>query len=387
MSPEKKLIKARANLVMAHPFFGTLALRLKMVEDTSVKTGVCDGTSIRYNPKFIDELSQSKVQGFLAHSVMHPAMLHHTRRGSRDKAKWNKACDYAINGILTKAGFDLPEGKLNNPAYDNMPAEHIYTLLPDGDDQNNGGGGSGGSGSGGDQNQDPGGDGGVDDSPNSQNSGSSQSQQNNEEAEWKVAVAQAAHAAKQTGKLPAGIDRMIEDLMDPVLPWRDILRRFMTEKRNDDFSWSRGNRRFLAQGLYLPSRRSDDAMGEMVVVIDTSGSIGQRELDEFGSEIKGIIEEVKPSKTYVMYCDARVAHVDEFGPNDEIGFKLHGGGGTDFRPPFEWLAERQIEPRALVYLTDGYGPFPEEEPAFPTMWCINNTQVIPPHGEHLVLET
>jgi predicted metal-dependent peptidase len=380
-SASQKMIKARANLVMGHPFFGTLALRLKIVEDPSVETALCDGTSIRYNPKYVDKLPLSKVQGLIAHEVMHPAFLHHTRRGSRDKRKWNKACDYSINTILHNAGFDLPEGKYINPAYNGMTAEHIYTLLPDdpddpnsNDDQNQGGG------------QDPGGDGGVDDSPNSQNKGSSQSQQNHEEAEWKVAVAQAAHVAKQTGNLPGDIERMMEELFEPVLPWRNILRRFMTEKCNDDFSWKRGNRRFIAQGLYLPSRLSDDAMGEIVVVIDTSGSIGQKELNEFGSEIKGIVDEVRPSKVRVIYCDSRIAHIDEFGPDDDLQFAAHGGGGTDFRPPFRWLEENQIVPRALVYLTDGYGPFPEQEPNFPVMWVINNHNVTPPHGEHLVLE-
>jgi len=370
----QKMIKARANLVMAHPFFGTLALRLKMVEDPSIKTASCDGTSIRYNPKFVSKLSLSKVQGLIAHEVMHPAFLHHTRRGSRDKKKWNIACDYAINTILYNAGFDLPNGGYLNPAYNGMTAEHIYTLLPD--DPNDGN----------DNGNDPGGDGGVDDSPNSQNGGGSQSLQNHEEAEWKVAVAQAAHVAKQTGHLPGDIERMIEELFEPVLPWRSILRRFMTEKRNDDFSWKRGNRRFIAQGLYLPSRLSDDAMGEIVIVIDTSGSISEKELTEFGSEVKGIVDEVRPSKVRVIYCDSRITHIDEFGPNDDLQFAAHGGGGTDFRPPFKWLEENQIIPRALVYLTDGYGPFPEQEPDFPVMWAINNHDVIPPWGEHLILE-
>lgn len=374
----KKMIKSRANLVMGHPFFGTLALRLKMVEDPSIETASCDGTSIRYNPKYVDKLPLSKVQGLIAHEVMHPAFLHHTRRGSRDMKKWNQACDYSINTILHNAGFDLPEGKYLNPAYDGMTAEHIYTLIPD-DPKDNNGQGQG-------QGNDPGGDGGVDDSPHSQNSGGSQSQQNHEEAEWKVAVAQAAHVAKQTGHLPGDIERMMEELFEPVLPWRNILRRFMTEKRNDDFSWKRGNRRFIAQGLYLPSRLSDDAMGEIVVVIDTSGSIGQKELTEFGSEIKGIVDEVRPSKVRVIYCDSCIAHIDEFGPDDDLQFAAHGGGGTDFRPPFRWLEENQIVPRALVYLTDGYGPFPEQEPNFPVMWVINNHNVTPPHGEHLVLE-
>jgi predicted metal-dependent peptidase len=367
----QKMIKARANLVMGHPFFGTLALRLKMIEDPSIETASCDGTSIRYNPKYVGKLPLSKVQGLIAHEVMHPAFLHHTRRGSRDKRKWNKACDYSINTILINAGFDLPEGGCVNPAYSGMTAEHIYTLLPDDPSD--------------DQNIDPGGDGGVDDSPNSQNKGGSQSQQNHEEAEWKVAVAQAAHVAKQTGHLPSEIERMMEELFEPVLPWRSILRRFMTEKCNDDFSWKRGNRRFIAQGLYLPSRLSDDAMGEIVICIDTSGSVSQKELTEFGSEVKGIVDEVRPSKVRVIYCDAEIAHIDVFEQHDELEFAVHGGGGTDFRPPFRYLEEQGIEPRCLVYLTDGYGPFPDE-PNFPTLWCINNHDVVPPHGEHLILE-
>lgn len=376
----QKMVKARANLVMGHPFFGTLALRLKMVEDPSIETASCDGTSIRYNPKFVNKLPLSKVQGMIAHEVMHPAFLHHTRRGSRDKNKWNQACDYSINTILHNAGFDLPEGKYLNPAYDGMTAEHIYALIPDDPKDDNGQGQGQG------QGNDPGGDGGVDDSPNSQNSGGSQSQQNHEEAEWKVAVAQAVHVAKQAGHLPGDIERMMEELFEPVLPWRNILRRFMTEKCNDDFSWTRGNRRFIAQGLYLPSRLSDAAMGEIVVVIDTSGSIGQKELTEFGSEIKSIVDEARPSKVRVIYCDSHIAHIDEFGPDDDLQFAAHGGGGTDFRPPFKWLEENQIVPRALVYLTDGYGPFPEQEPDFPTLWCINNHDITPPHGEHLILE-
>lgn len=382
MDSATKMVKARANLVMGNPFFGTLALRLKMVEDKSVKTASTDGIVLKYNPEYVQKAPLSKLQGMIAHTVMHPAMLHHTRRGSRDIGKWNKACDYSINTILHNAGFDLPEEKYVNPAYSGMPAEHLYTILPDDPDGGNGQG----SGSGGGSSNDPGGDGGVEDSPNNQNNGGSASQQQFEESEWKQAMAQAAYAAKQAGKLPAELERIMEELLKPVLPWKNILKRFMTEKCNDDFTWARGNRRFLAQGLYLPSRRSDDAMATMVAVIDTSGSIGEKELNEFGAEISDVHKEVRPQRLIVMYCDAQVAHVDEFGPDDELHFEAHGGGGTDFRPPFAWLEERQIEPKCLAYLTDGYGAFPEEEPAFPVMWCINNGDVVPPHGEHLIME-
>lgn len=370
MSLDRQITKARADLIMGHPFFGALALRLKMVEDPSIKTSTCDGTTIRYNPEYLNGLSYDKLKGLLAHSVMHPAFLHHTRRGSRDPAKWNAACDYAINPILEQAKFALPTGKYSDPQYHNMTAEHIYSLLPDEpkDDQNS-------------PDPDPGGDGGVSDSPN----GQSQSQQGAEEAEWKTAVAQAAHVAKQAGKLPSLIERMLEELFEPVLPWRAIMRRFMTERHKDDFSWSRGNRRFISQGLYLPSRISDPAMGPIVVVVDTSGSITHEQFAAAGSEITGIVAEVRPEKTYVMYCHSAVSRVDEFGPDDPVEFHKVPTGGTDFRPPFAWLEERSITPRALIYITDGYGPFPEEA-AFPVLWCINNHDVVPPHGEHLILE-
>lgn len=346
-----------------------------MVEDPNVETSTCDGSHIRYNPKFVNDLSPGKLQGMLAHLTMHPAFLHHTRRGDRNKKKWNMACDYAINTLLRDAGFDLPKGTYHNSSYEGMTAEHIYSLLPDEpqcDSDNK---------SDGQSSDDPGGDGGVSDTPDNE------TDQKYEEAEWKMAVSQAAHVAKQAGHLPKGIEKSLQELFKPVLPWRAILRRFMTERRNDDFSWNRGNRRFISQGLYLPSRVSDEAMGEMVAVIDTSGSICQEQLDEFGAEIKSIVREVRPSKLRVIYCDSEIAHIDEFGPDDDIQFKAHGGGGTDFRPPFKWLDENHIVPRALVYLTDGYGPFPEECPAFPVMWAINNYSVKPPHGEHFIVET
>lgn len=386
----KKVTKARSNLVLGHPFFGSLALRLKIEPTLTEGLATCDGTTLRYNPEKVDELPLSKVEGMIAHTVMGPALLHHTRRGNRDKKKWNKASDYVINPILEKAGFDLPEGTFSGGQYDNMTVEHVYSILPEDDDDKNGdgegGGGAGGPGGNDDEpNNDSGGDGGVEDSPNSTNNGASQAEQRQEESDWKQALSQAAHTAKQAGKLPGGLERLIDETMQAKLDWRETLHRFMTEKADDDYSWSRGNRRFVAEGLYLPSRISEGT-GEVVVVIDTSGSIGEQELNEFAAEVRGIVEEVKPSKIYVMYCDARVAHVDEFDNADDLEFGAHGGGGTDFRPPFVWLAERGIEPHCFVYLTDGFGPFPEEEASFPCLWAITNHVVTPPHGEHLILE-
>lgn len=397
MHSSLKMTKARANLIMGNPFFGTLALRLKMAENPKIKTAYVDGQTLYYNPEFIDSLDNDRTQGLVAGCAMHVALLHHTRRGARDVKKWNKACDYAINPILRDCGFTLPEDTCYDKSYEGMAAEHIYSLMPPGDDDNKGGGAGGGSGSGeggasspgsgdGDSdNNDPGGNGGVEDSPNSQNQGGSAAQEAQEEAEWKSALAEAAQAARQAGKLPGGIERIMEDVLKQVLPWRDVLRRFMTEKANDDFNWNRPNRRLISQGIYLPSRESEGS-GEIVVCIDTSGSLTADDLADFGAEIRSIVEDARPSLTRIIYCDARVNKVVEFGPSDELVFEMVGGGGTDFRPPFHYLEENGITPKVLVYLTDGYGPFPERESEFPVMWAINNYDVTPPWGEHLIVE-
>lgn len=381
-----KMIKARTGLIMSNPFFGSLALRLKMTPRSDIEVTATDGHTLFYNPDVILEMPLEEIRGVIAQLVMHIGLLHHTRRGDRDNKKWQRACDLVVNGILEKCGFVLPNTSHLDHQYDGMSAEHVYSMMPDEPDgPNNGAGAGGGSGENEDgNNKDDVGH--VDDSPSSTNKGGSMSQQAAEEAECKQALAQAAHAAKQAGKLPAEMERLIEEVLEAVLPWRNILKRFMTEKSNDNFSWAKGNRRFIARGLYLPSRVSTEAMGPMTVVIDTSGSITQKQLDEFAAEIRDIHADVKPTELIVIYCDARIAHVDRFGPEDELQFELHGGGGTDFRPPFEWLEENMIVPRAFVYLTDGYGPFPEAEPGFPTMWCINNDNVIPPFGEHLRLQ-
>lgn len=376
LSPQDKMVRARASLVMLHPFFGTLALRMRCEPEKGIKGARTDGTVIRYDPDYVDKLTAEECVGLVAGTVMHPAMLHHTRRGHRDKDKWNKACDYAIAEILKDSKLAMPQELQPNPAWNGMSAEHIYNLIPD-----TGGKGQG-KGPGGVGMDDGSSNGGVDDSPNNNTPGGREE----EERDWKQALAQAVHVAKQAGNLPAGMQRLMEDLLEPSVDWKQTLIRFMTEKAPDDFSWQRPNRRHIAENLYLPSMLST-ATGEVVVVVDTSGSIGEKELSEFGGEIQAICSDLKPRKVHVIYCDAAVNKVVEFGPHDQVVLEAVGGGGTDFRPPFKYIEDNGIQPKCLVYLTDGYGPFPEEDDVpFPTLWAINNMDVVPPFGEHLVIQ-
>lgn len=354
-----KMTIARTAMLIDHPFFGELALRLRLVEDATggTKTMSVDGKTVRYNPDFVMEISSGLTRAIVAHEVMHCVFGHMSRRGGRNPKKWNSAGDYAINPILEKAGFSFEGTGLLNPAFDGMTADEIYSLLPDSED-------------------------GKGDSPTDELLDSDPNEAAVESTEWKIATIQAAQSAKGQGKLPAHLERFIEEMLAPKVDWRERLRRFVTQSAKDDYSWVRPNRRFMP-AFILPSLHSE-SMGEMVVAIDTSGSIGQETLDAFAAEITAIVQSSRPSKTTVIYCDAEVNHVDEFAPTDELVFKLHGGGGTDFRPPFEYVAENNIAPVCFVYLTDMYGPFPTD-PGYPVMWCAT-TDVVAPFGETVPID-
>lgn len=361
-----KLTNARSGLILDHGFFGMLALRLHLKEmSDQMRAGfesrnmkptlAVDGKNIFYDPTFILSLTMPLTRAALAHEVMHCVFEHIGRRGSRDARKWNMAGDYVINQVLLDSGFEIGKEWLHEPAYKDMTADHIYSLMPK-DDGKGGGGG--------DALCDI-----LDGEPGDAETS---------EIEWKVATVQAAQAAKAEGKLPASMKRFIDEMTTPQVNWREQLQKFVTQISQNDYSWMRPNRRFLPMGFYLPTLYSEN-MGEMVVCIDTSGSIDKDTLSAFGSEIKSIMESVRPTKTTVIYCDARVNHVDEFGPNDVPHFDMHGGGGTDFVPPFEYVAEKGVQPECLVYLTDMYGRFPDSAD-FPVMWCAT-TDVVGPIGE------
>lgn len=356
---------ARSNLVLCQPFFGALALRLRLIEDPTHPTAWCDGQYLGYNPDWVLTLSREQRLGLLAHEVMHPALLHHTRMGEREPGRWNVACDHAINLILTEANFALPDKGMCDPQYAGLSAEAIYDRLPPGT-------GAG--------HPDPGGCGAV----RRPQSGGGQGSLEAQEGEWKVAIAQAATAARQMGKLPAALDRLIHEALQPKIPWRSLLQQFFLDRRPADVSWKRPNRRFVYQHLYLPSRETVPC-GTLAVVIDTSGSVSGPELDAFATEIRSIHDQLRPDRLLVLYCDAKVHRVDEFGPHDTLTFRAIGGGGTDFRPPFDYLQAHHLTPDALVYLTDGYGTFPTEA-SYPVLWLINNHTQTPPFGQHVILD-
>jgi predicted metal-dependent peptidase len=363
-----KIVKARIALISEQPFFGALALRLLMVEDNTQPTLWVDGKRVGYNAQFIIDTPHSQVKAAVAHEVGHCVFEHIARRGVRNPAKWNKAGDYVINAMLKDAGFDIGESWLYNPAYANMSADHIYSLLPE--EPPGGGGGGGGIGQ-------PGG--ALCDIRDAE------SQKDPSQVdEWKIAAVQAANAAKQAGKLPGALERFVHEMLNPKADWRTMLRRFVTEKSKDDYSWARPKKMMIPHGVYLPTLYSEN-MGTVVVVSDDSGTIGAQIQAAFTAEIQSIRDSVRPIETIFISCDARINHVQSFDQHEQFTFVSKGGGGTDFRPPFDYLEEQGIRPACLIYLTDLYGPAPDVAPDYPVLWACTTKQEAP-WGELVEIE-
>jgi predicted metal-dependent peptidase len=389
---------ARSRLVLSKDacsaFFAALALRLEALPAWDLPTLATDGERLLFNPEYALSLSEREVGGVLAHEVMHCVLSHHARRGVRDPLRWNIACDLAVNPVLLGAGFDLPRGRLlpGEGEFAGWPtglsAEDYYARLPDKSSQSSDESGEGdGTGDPGDaggcgevSGNDPGGCGSVRDAGDG-----SPAVQQSSETRWQMAVAQAARIAEARGKgdLPGGLVRAVEEILQPSVPWREVLREFLTRTARNDYRWNRPNRRFVARRLYLPSL-AGESLGEVVVAVDTSGSIAQEEMDRFAAEVQGIVEAYDVHLT-ILYHDTNVAKVEEWSPADgPIRLRPVGGGGTSHRCVFKWIEEHGVDPSCVVCLTDLYTTLPKMPPAYPMLWAVvGDCSTEPPFGQRV----
>jgi predicted metal-dependent peptidase len=395
-----RIQKARTALLLDHPFFGTLLFWLGATPCSSIATMATNGVTLLYNPEFVDTLNAAELAGVLAHEVLHPALQHHTRRGDRNLARWNIACDYAINPILIDAGLTLPKDVLIDNRFRGMSAERIYNLIEQdeqesvssGREENAPGDGTGGVRNNAPQSIDtvsdpqapstPGGVGQVLDAPESE---AGEGPSNAEQArDWQVAVEQAETVAKLAGKLPGGAVRALEASQAAKVDWRELLRRAWSDTIPADYSWMRPNRRHIWSGLYLPGLTSE-GVGEIAIAVDCSGSVGPRQLGLFEAEVRSILAGQRPQLVHVIYFDAAVQKVETYQAGQPISLSPVGGGGTDFRPCFEWLQEQGVVPQTLVFLTDLCGAFPSEAPPYPVIWASTEARKAP-FGEVVPME-
>ncbi|MBC6714760.1 hypothetical protein H9Q09_00990 [Aurantimonas sp. DM33-3] len=402
MDTETKILSARTALMWDHPFFGALAVQLMLEEDSDgaiCKTMATDSRRLIYYPPFVDKLSREELVFVIAHEIMHNASMHHTRRGDRQHRRFNIAADFAINvelqdyadeiqktKNLKRPPMVMPQGGLLDRKYTGLGAEEIYRLLDDEDED--GGQGTGQPGAG--ERNDPGGCGEVLDACGQHDEAAKAAA----EAEMTVKIRQAASIAKaaNAGSLPGALQRIVDQLLQPKVDWRQVFRRFIDQSQNRDYSWSRPNRRFLQMGYVLPSLVSD-GVSHIVFAVDTSGSITKDMLDAFAAEINGAFGDGAIDKVTVIYADAAVQGHDEYETGDVVDLRMLGGGGTAFADTFEWVRENASDARAVVYLTDLYVTDFGDEPDCPVLWAVpgdprefQNVSSRTPFGEAIHLE-
>ncbi|MHA1690558.1 MAG: vWA domain-containing protein, partial [Candidatus Heimdallarchaeaceae archaeon] len=342
----RKLIStARSKLIMDEPFFGSLAWELRMVEmpehikrllrSWGVEPTACtDGKSIMYDPDFIVQHTLHEVITIIAHETLHPALLHHIRIRNRNPEAWNVATDHVINLQLSKAKNLTPLKEwLCDSKYEGMSSEQVYEdIMKNAKTINMVGVSECGA---------------VIDYQANDNNGKDKNSKSgkkgegnkqikfpsmsidDEERKWKRNLAKAYNIAKMAGIVPAGIDRFVEDLIYPKIDWKHYLAAWFTERSKDSYDWLHRNKR--CRSIYLPGLQSK-TVGEIVIAIDTSGSIDEKMLRKFLGAIDELRGMVK-CNVHIISCDANVADYKYFDKDESIiGYRPKGGGGTRFSP-------------------------------------------------------
>lgn len=348
--------KAKSQLLLHHCFFASLLLRMPVSEDTTgtIPTMGTNGKEILYNPAFVDSLTVPELITVLCHEIYHVIFEHMLRRGKRDMTKWNIATDYAINLLLSDARMPLPKDILLDARYKDMYAEKIYDQLPSiktlklPANWNIGA---------------------VDDMKDKDGRDLTQDEIDEISKEVKANVKEAALIAKMAGKLPGDIERLLGDLLNPKIPWREVLAKFLTVHVLTDYTWRLPNKRFVSHGIYLPAL-SEPEIGDLVFVVDTSGSITEQDLVDLMSEVSGILMAFPSKSFWLLGCDTKVASAQELNFSEPIQ-KPKGGGGTCYKEPFKWVEKQGLDPACLIYLTDGEcDTFPSTIPDYPVLWVL-----------------
>jgi len=388
-----KLTTARVGLLLKTPFFGNMATRMRLIEaDEWCPTAATNGRDFYYNTKFVQKLSEKKLEFLFAHEICHCVFDHFGRVGSRDRQLSNIAQDFAVNQILVdeRIGDKITEVKIcQDNKYRGMAWEEIYDqlweqaekipmdqllkslgeLLDEHIKEVGPGVGKEGEGKGG------------------------KPSMTKEEAqkirdEIKEAMIQSA-AAAGAGKVPAGIQRLIKDMTEPKMNWRDVLRMNIQSLIRNDYSFSRPNRKGWHTGAILPGLKNDETI-DVAIGIDMSGSIGDEDAKVFLSEVKGIMDQYEDYRIHLWTFDTSVYNPQVFTQDNGEGlldYDLQGGGGTDFDANYEFMKENGIEPKKFIMFTDGYpcGSWGDEDYC-DTLFIIKGNNNEAPFGQSVIYD-
>lgn len=353
-----------------------------------------DGSNIVINPDWFFGLKLQERVYVCGHEVVHNmyndpqmtyqyAMAGEIPQNNGDKPlpfemhQWQQAMDYRINALLDQSGIGTKPKGIGNYDPKTSPNDSVldvykrhYKKKPkDQPDDGDAGPNPGGF----DSTQNPG-----------TSTGQSPQAVKRDPQQWAVEMAAAQTLEKMKGNTSGALMRMFDELLHPEVPWIELLEaEFARRIGSGGEDWTRPDGRFICRDLYIPSRSGHGA-GHIVVYGDTSGSISTDELTKYFTEIAGLIEDMAPKRLTLVWCDCAISHVDEIeDPSDmhEVRCRgVGGGGGSSVVPVFDWIAEQDDKPEALVGFTDGYIDFPDHEPNFNVIWC-STTDAEYPFGD------
>lgn len=352
-------------------FFASACMALEHFWTDRLSTAGTDGLRVGYNPDFFMPLTKEQRIGLILHEVLHVVGLHNARLGTRDPGRWNEACDYAINLIILRAGFELPPGGLVNWDYEGMAPEQIYGTLP------------------------------VQEEPSSPEAGTSPAGIGNdllpagiggdepgktpEEVKLHVdnilvqAVAESRRQNDAAGTIPGHLERHVDQLLNPIVPWHRLLRNYFTARAKSDYSYTRPNRRYFPD-FFMPTLYSE-APGEIAEAVDSSGSTSDESFAHYVSEAKYLIKNIRPKKLTLIQFDTDIKSADQLQfPSDFKRLKFTGRGGTDVNPVLQWAKDNK--PTVMIIFTDGWFHAPKVNPKIPVIWVIDsNPDFTAPFGK------
>ena len=394
------LAQDRQKLLVKMPFVGGLLMRLDLVPvcDERLDTAATDGDSIYVDIGFYMKLKADERLFVLAHEAWHCALIHFIRRQDRDKESFNVAADLEIHFILTDEGLKAPFVLQHDPNWKGLSAEEIYERVKvDGGKK---GGQSGmkegyesaniksrapgqgfdkhlekGDFGGGSDNWDGPSGSGENKSGKGRDSDYSSEVKPGAEERCRERLTAAVQQYERTqGRLQAGLEGLVKAILKPEIGWKELLAQFVTNCYGGSRRWLPPARRHVWKGLYLQSQRTERLRA--VVAVDTSGSTSG-DLPRFFSELTALLNSFGSYELTIIQCDAEVGKVERFDdcapldPNRE--WAVTGGGGTDFRPVFDYIDEHsELAPNLLIFFTDGYGGYPERPPPYPVMWLLTS---------------
>lgn len=397
MTYQEKITKAKAKLMLEHPYFGTLASALKIESDPDQLTFKSDGDTVRLNEEYIDKLNLSEVEFVLSNGAMHAVLGHMERRSGRDKWLWQEACDFAVNAMLVRNGLQAPEYVNYQPQFEGMYAEEIYSQLKEemkyAPDTNHDS-----SGDAQDQEESP-------EHQSGSNEEQTKEQQPPQNEEGKVESAQEEEISqkeleqlseelteyfeqifnkqKRQNALPKDLQFVVPEYFSHRVDWREVLSGFIASYAKTSYSFMPPNMKYLYRGIYLPSLSSD--LLRVIIAIDTSGSVDRELLGTFLGEVESIMEVYPNFEIDLITADTKVHSHKTYLPGEALEYEVSGGGGTDFRPVFEYIDQNIDYPTALLFFTDGQGIYPVDEASYDVMWVMPE-EIEVPFGEVLLLQ-